>query len=206
MNMALSNDLIMQFVKATKDNDKTKKESTAYGTIVEHNGSKYVQLDGAETPTPISSTANVIVGERVTVLIKDHSAIITGNLSSPSARTGDIQDMTDGINDAAKTATNFLGYENATGLQLGNRVNGTWSGFRTQITAVAFNILDSAGTVLASYGAKIIELGRNAADAIIKFCGGKGQIEYDSDDNIFQVAGDKLRLNGSSMASLYTSY
>lgn len=95
--MALSNDLIMQFVKATKDDDKTKKESTAYGTIVEHEGSKYVQLDGAETPTPISSTTNVVVGERVTVLIKDHAAIVTGNLSSPSARTGDVKDVVDEI-------------------------------------------------------------------------------------------------------------
>lgn len=95
--MALSNDLIMQFVKATKDNSKTKKESTAYGTIVEHNGSKYVQLDGAETPTPISSTTNVVVGERVTVMIKDHTAIVTGNLSSPSARTADVKDVVDEI-------------------------------------------------------------------------------------------------------------
>lgn len=97
--MALSNDLIKQFVKATKDDTKTKKESTVYGTIVEHNGSKYVQLDGAETPTPISSTASANVGERVTVLIKDHSAIITGNLSSPSARAGDVKEVVDEISE-----------------------------------------------------------------------------------------------------------
>lgn len=95
--MALSNDLIMQFVKATRDDSNAKKESTAYGTIVDKGGIKYVQLDGAETPTPISSTTNVVVGERVTVLIKDHTAIVTGNLSSPSTTSKDLENALDEI-------------------------------------------------------------------------------------------------------------
>lgn len=108
------------------------------------------------------------------------------------------------IEDASKTATNFLGYDSANGLQVGNRSGGTWSGFRTQITNAAFNILDSLGNTLASYGAKLIEFGKNATDAIIQFCGGKGQIEYTS-DNYLQVSADKLRLKGDSVASLYSA-
>lgn len=115
------------------------------------------------------------------------------------------EDIQNGIDDAAKTATNFMQYD-STGLQIGNKSSGSWSGFRTQITSTAFNILDAAGTVLASYGAKLIELGKNATDAVIKFCGGKGQIEYDSDEDFLQVTGENLRLKGSSMASLYTNY
>lgn len=91
--MELSNDLISQFVKMTKDDTKKKTETTVYGTIVEVDGSKYVQLDGSNSPTPISSTANANVGERVTVLIKNHTAIITGNMSSPSARNDDVEDI-----------------------------------------------------------------------------------------------------------------
>lgn len=108
------------------------------------------------------------------------------------------------IEDASKTATNFLSYDSANGVQVGNRTGGTWSGFRTQIASTAFNILDSAGNTLASYGAKLVELGKNAADAIIKLCGGKGQIEYTSDDYL-QVSADKLRLKGKSAASLYSA-
>lgn len=108
------------------------------------------------------------------------------------------------IEDASKTATNFLSYDSANGVQVGNRTGGTWSGFRTQIASTAFNILDSAGNILASYGAKLVELGKNAADAIIKLCGGKGQIEYTSDDYL-QVSADKLRLKGKSAASLYSA-
>lgn len=108
------------------------------------------------------------------------------------------------LEDASKTATNFLSYDNTNGVQVGNRSGGSWSGFRTQITTTAFNILDSAGSVLASYGAKLIELGKNATDAIIKLCGGKGQIKYAS-DSYLEVSSDKLRLKGTSSAMLYSA-
>ena len=113
------------------------------------------------------------------------------------------------IDDASKTATNFLGYDEVNGLQLGNRSSGAWSGFRTQTTSSAFNILDSIGSVLASYGAKLIELGKNATDAVIRLCGGKGQIEYtssdDETDNYLQISAEKLRLKSESMTSVYST-
>ena len=96
--MALSSDLISQFVQVTKD-DKTKKETTVYGTIVEYEGNKYVRLDGSELLTPISSTADAIDGERVTVMIKNHNAIVTGNMSSPAARTDDVKDLDNKISE-----------------------------------------------------------------------------------------------------------
>lgn len=96
--MALSSDLISQFVKVTKK-EKQNKETTVYGTIKEYNGGKYVQLDGSELLTPISTTADALDGEKVTVMIKDHTAIVTGNLSSPSARTGTVKEMGDKISE-----------------------------------------------------------------------------------------------------------
>lgn len=89
--MDLSSDLISQFVKATKDDVKPSEGSTVNGTIVEHDGNKYVRLDGSDQLTPISSTADAKVNERVTVLIKNHTATVTGNLSSPAARTDDLK-------------------------------------------------------------------------------------------------------------------
>lgn len=112
--------------------------------------------------------------------------------------------------DSAKTATNFLHYDSTGGLQVGNKMSGVWNGFRTQITNAAFNILNSAGTTLASYGEKLIELGKNATDAVIKLCGGKGQIEYTADadtgENYLQMSSDRLRLKSSIMSSLYSMY
>lgn len=92
--MALSSELISQFVKATKDDSsKDNNESTVYGTVKEYNGKKYVQLDGSDLLTPISSTTDTKADERVTVMIKNHTATVTGNISSPAARTDDVQEI-----------------------------------------------------------------------------------------------------------------
>lgn len=94
--MALTSDLISQFVKVTKDKPETKKETTVYGTVVEKDGVKYVMLDGNEESgllTPMSSTVDAEENERVTVMIKDHTATITGNVSSPSARTDSVKEI-----------------------------------------------------------------------------------------------------------------
>lgn len=92
--MALSSELISQFVKATKDGSSNdNNESTVYGTVKEYNGKKYVQLDGSDLLTPISSTTDTKADERVTVMIKNHTATVTGNISSPAARTDDVQEI-----------------------------------------------------------------------------------------------------------------
>ena len=91
--MALSDDLISQFVKVTKDEVEPKNETTVYGKIVDYEGSMYVQLDGSDLLTPISSTADVKPDERVTVMIKDHTATVYGNVSSPSASSKSVEEI-----------------------------------------------------------------------------------------------------------------
>lgn len=88
--MALSNELISQFVKITKDDSKQKTDPMVYGTIVEYEGSKYIKIDGSDLLTPITPTAKVENDERVTAVIKDHQVIVTGNITSPSATEADI--------------------------------------------------------------------------------------------------------------------
>lgn len=96
--MALSEELISQFVQVTNDTKQKKNsESTVYGQIVEYEGNKYVRIDGSELLTPVSATASSVDGDRVTVLIKNHTATVTGNISSPSARIDDLTDQTDAI-------------------------------------------------------------------------------------------------------------
>ena len=97
--MGLSSDLISEFVKVTKDDEKPKSETIVYGTTVVYEGSTYVKLDGSELLTPVSTTSSTENGERVTVMIKDHTATITGNMSSPSARSGDVKDIVDQISE-----------------------------------------------------------------------------------------------------------
>lgn len=96
--MGLSNELISQFVKATKDNDTSKKESTVYGTVTEQDGRFYVKLDGSDLVTPVTTTALIKNNERVTVMIKNHTAVITGNITSPSAQAQDVEKIAEAAN------------------------------------------------------------------------------------------------------------
>lgn len=64
-----------------------------YGTFVESGKKKYVKLDGSELLTPVIQTAAAKDGERVTVTVKNRTAVVTGNLSSPAARSGDVEDL-----------------------------------------------------------------------------------------------------------------
>lgn len=105
--MALSNDIISQFAKLTNSNKETKTESTLYGTIVISDGKKYVRLDGSNIDTPISSTANVKQNDRVMVMIKDHAAIVTGNITSPSADQQSVDDLNDKTDDMSNQITKF---------------------------------------------------------------------------------------------------
>lgn len=97
--MALSDELISAFVEVTNDQTETKQEATVYGTIVEHDGSKYVRLDGSDLLTPISTTSSVKAGDRVTVLIKNHTATVTGNTSDPSASSDRVKHQGDQISE-----------------------------------------------------------------------------------------------------------
>ena len=111
--MALSHDLISQFAKVVNGDKKTKSESTSYGTAVVVDGATYVKLDGSDLLTPVETTTVVKDKERVAVSINNHTATITGNFSSPSARNGDVQDLGDRITEvdelvAKKVSTEYL--------------------------------------------------------------------------------------------------
>ena len=57
--MALSNDLLTQFAKVIKPEEKKSSGSTVYGTVVEYNGEKYVKLDGSDLLTPVNTTSTI---------------------------------------------------------------------------------------------------------------------------------------------------
>ena len=92
--MDLSSELISELVKVTNDENKDdRKEVTVYGTIVEYDNSDYVQLDGSDLLTPVITTADIKPGDRVMVVIKNHTAVVTGNVSSPSASSGVVREI-----------------------------------------------------------------------------------------------------------------
>jgi len=106
--MGLSSDLISQFAKVTTSNkEKKPTESTLFGTAVEYDGKMYVKLDGSELLTPVSTTTSVEDGERVTVLLKNHNATVTGNLSSPAVRKDTVDKIDGKVEEIGNQITEF---------------------------------------------------------------------------------------------------
>lgn len=144
--MALNNDLISQFAKITKENKSSTADFTMFGTVVEYEGAKYVQIDGSDVLTPISptigTTTNIKNGERVIVMLKNHTATITGNLSSPAASNSDVS-------------------------EIGSKVDAFETAFADRIVAAEANILQAFITKLEAGDVKIDGV-LYADDAIIK--------------------------------------
>lgn len=145
--MGLSSDLISQFVKATNDSIKREKETIiAYGTTVVREGTIYVKLDGSDLLTPVTSTVNVRNNDRVTVMIKNHTATVTGNITSPSAGTEDIAD-------AGKTATDYMTVTDAHGLVIGSKPDGILRGniqIKSELSGALISLRDG-NTILSKF-------------------------------------------------------
>lgn len=92
--MDLSNKLIAEFAKLTNNKDGNS-ESMVYGTTVNHGDKLYVVIDGSDAITPVITTSEIKSGERVTVMIKDHTATIMGNITNPSASTESVGKVLD---------------------------------------------------------------------------------------------------------------
>ena len=100
--MALSQDLINQFTKLTS-REKENKEVTVNGTYKTINGEEYVKLDGSDIWTPVVSMVEAEDGERVSVLIKNHTATVTGNITSPAARNKSVQNLKEEVDEFGNT-------------------------------------------------------------------------------------------------------
>ena len=101
--MSLPNNILSKFAKAAKPVDNTKSESTVYATIVKQGEATYVKIDGSDLLTPVIATADTVDDERVTVMIKDHTAVVTGNLTSPAARVADMHTTSNNVDATSKS-------------------------------------------------------------------------------------------------------
>ena len=158
-----------------------------------------LSLGGDDITTSVNDAINAANGAANTA----NDAANTANDAANTAN--DALDTANGalsaVGDAAKTATNFLSYDSSNGLQLGNKSGGSWNGYRTQITSNKFNILDSSGNAVASYGSNLIELGKNSTNSEVSFCNNKGSVSYISDryGNGLEITSDRLSLKSDNI-------
>ena len=140
-----------------------------------------LSLGGDDITTSVNDAINTANGAANAANDAANTANDAANTANDAANTAnDALDTANGalgaVGDAAKTATNFLSYDSSNGLQVGNKSGGSWNGYRTQIMSNKFNILDSSGNAVASYGSDLVELGKNSGDSVISLCGGTGEI------------------------------
>lgn len=102
--MSLDKKVIKDFVAAVNKKEETKTPTILTGTVHREGGTVSVKIDGSESLTPVSTVINVEDGERVTVIIENHKAMITGNLSSPAARTKEVEGLKEVVADKVDTA------------------------------------------------------------------------------------------------------
>ena len=123
--MALSHDVVSQFAKMVNKPEE-KKEETIKGTFQLINGKEYVQLDGSNIYTPVTSTVEAEDGDRVNVLLKDHAALLTSNITSPSARNKDVTALRDEVDEQGnviKQMDNSITQQGNSIIQINNAIN-----------------------------------------------------------------------------------
>lgn len=193
--MPLSSELVSQFAKLASNKPKEEKESTVYGTTVIQNGNKYVKLDGSELLTPASFTTNIADGERVTVLIKNHMAVVTGNITSPAARTSEVEEVGDKA-DAAEAAVKDLKVDNL-------KVNQRLEAQEGSIKNLKADNVTINGT-LSAQGASIGDLKAENATVTGKLNAAEGNIKNLEADNV--TIKKDLAATKASIQDLDTTY
>ena len=93
MNTTISQKIISDFSKTLSKNKKEKSEKIVKGKIIGINNEYYVRLcdyseDSKEFSSsiniPLKSTANIDITKPVNILIKNHTAIVIGNINDNS--------------------------------------------------------------------------------------------------------------------------
>lgn len=109
--MELSAQLLKSFAKVVNQPSKeTSKTLTIYGDLKNDKNDFYVKIDGSEEYIPTYTVVNGQTGDRVVCEIRNHSVLVTGNLSSPSATGDDVKQVSDKIDvlEANRITTDYL--------------------------------------------------------------------------------------------------
>ena len=158
------------------------------------------------TPAPEDTEKDIAELSARIEVNEDNIKTQVSETNTLKSKTSTLEQRADGfdvsIEDAKKSATDFLSYDGTNGLQVGKKQGTEWTGYRAQIKPDSFNILDADGAQLASYGANEVDIGKNSQDTKIRFCNGKTIIDYDVSTNYSQIIADRIALKGYQIASL----
>lgn len=175
-------------VKQTADSLTTTIKSTVTGAKVEYalgTSSTTAPTSGWSTTAPAWQSGRYM-WQRTTVTKQDGTSSTsmtciqgakgeTGatGAAGPQGPKGDDFD-----GDARLSTIETLVRASGSGVEVAKKVNGDYASTKTLMDDTGFSVLDKAGNVLSKFTDKVIELGRNSKNAVIKLCGGTGSIRY----------------------------
>lgn len=177
--MAIPSALVSEFADVVSSGQiQTKENTLIYGTVKKDGAHNYVKLDGSELYTPVSIAASADDGDRVAVLIKNHSAIAAFNMSSPSVNTRSMDSYKELVSAEFKRIdTDYITAEKANltyaTIQDLEAINGTIDKLDTKyltaenakITYATINSLDATNAKISDLDATTLK----AADAKLKY-------------------------------------
>lgn len=154
--MALSSNVVSQFAKLNVQKEEPA-ETTLNGVYKKSGGIEYVKIDGSDIYTPVSSTVYAEDGERVKVLLKEHTATVVGNITSPSARTKDVNELSDTVDEFGNTIhqlDNIIEQQGNSIVQINNNINQ-----QNNIINQHGNAINQQGDIITSIGNQINQQG-----------------------------------------------
>lgn len=95
--MKVPNQLLREFAKVTNDTKKEQSSVYRYGEIHMEGKNAFVKLDGSDEMTPVDTSCHVDTGDRVMVLIGNHTATVTDNITNPGAGSKEVEQVTNFI-------------------------------------------------------------------------------------------------------------
>lgn len=185
--MALSSDILTQFAKLVKTEEKDNGK-TLNGTYKKIDGKDYVQIDGSEILTPVNLSVSAETGDRVSILLKDHSATITSNITSPSASSKDVNDIKDEVDEQGNTIKQM----DNTIIQQGNSIIQMETNINQQQVTINQHdtLINQQGDEIISINNKIVQQG-NDIESINNTITSQGN-KIDSMNNTIIQQGDNI--------------
>ena len=200
----INSEIIKNIAEAVREKDKKTTAYDAQATVRRIEGNTaWVHIPGGVDETPVKLTINAQEGDTVQVRVSGGSAFITGNTSAPPTddtkaiqveqKVGIVEKVVTAVKEVADTAARIAGntrqyfWFTSEGTDTGAHItevpqdefladpsNGGGNLLaRSNGTAIRMGL-----TELATFGASLIELGKNSTSSSVKMCGGLAEITY----------------------------
>lgn len=196
-------------------NDEPGRTTTYYGVALADSADGAVRVSGSwqvvaqdgDEGVLIPCTAQVREGELVPVTVVNGAPMAGAPVgwgdrvaAVLAAQAKSLEGVQQDADDAAKVATNYMGLKDV-GLVIGNLIAETL-GLNTLMGADGFYVRKGE-TDLAAYKEKLIDLGMNALDAVIRMCKGALEITAEKDASFSNATHGKIAATGGdSVGSL----